>query len=140
MSRPARALQNAGLAVGIFLAYVVAGILAVGFVDGAQIFWAAAGIALLFGAPSMFILALVFDAVAGRLHHRMLQRALAVALLLGGAVVFSLEFEDYLARNDPRAVLGWLTIPPACIYGLLVRLPPVASGADARRHGMTQAG
>jgi hypothetical protein len=123
MKRVQRALQNAALAVAVFIGFVVAGIVVVQPIDAWQMFVAAVSVAVLFGAPAMFVAALLFDLIASRLGNPRFQRALAVGLLLCGSAAFALAFDDYLAPHDDRAVLGWLILPPALVYGSLVRLP-----------------
>jgi hypothetical protein len=49
-----------------------------------------------------------------------------------------LWFDSLLAANDERDVFGWLAIPAALIYGLLVRLPP-SHGESGRMLGRSVA-
>jgi hypothetical protein len=44
-------------------------------------------------------------------------------------VAIGVWFEGYRAPDDERAILGWLMVPAALIYGLLVRLAPAAERA-----------
>jgi hypothetical protein len=120
------------IALAVFLAYALACMIAI---DGIGLDEVSLGelvdldgissllMGLLWGAGAVFVASFVLDSSAAKLPTAPVQRLVVVMVLACGAIVFALWFDSILAADDDRDVFGWLTIPAAAIFGLLVRLP-----------------